>query len=229
MTDLVQPPEPGPLRLVSTLTVAGFLAGVLLATTYEVTLPTITANAAAALRAAVFQVVPGTTSMQKLVLQGERFVLADDGKGGNTPGSATAVYAAYGKDGAFLGYAIPAEGPGFQDTIKLLYGYDAGKQRIVGMRVLESRETPGLGDKIVKDQAFVAEFLALAVSPEIKVVKHGSGSAPHEVDGITGATISSKAVVRILNVANQSLLAKLPAAGEVPPAPKAPLPEEDGK
>ena len=29
---------------------------------------------------------------------------------------------------------------------------------VIGMKVLESKETPGLGDKIEKDSAFVAEF-----------------------------------------------------------------------
>ena len=98
-----------------------------------------------------------------------------------------------------LGYAIPAEGAGFQDTIKLIYGYDAAAQRIVGMEVLESRETPGLGDKIIKDKTFLANFDALAVSQDIVLVKRGEKTKPYEVEGITGATISSKAVVAILN------------------------------
>jgi Na+-translocating ferredoxin:NAD+ oxidoreductase subunit G len=217
MTDLDLPPEPSSARLVATLTFAGMLSGLLLATTYAVTLPTIEANAAEALRQAVFQVVPGTVSMQKLVLQGERFVLAD----GSEAKAAIAVYAAYGFDGHFLGYAIPGQGPGFQDTIKLLYGYDPAKQIVVGMQVLDSRETPGLGDKILKDPAFAAEFSTLAALPEIVVVKHGTGVKPNEVDGITGATISSKAVVRILNEHNKALLAKLPSGSDVPTAPKA--------
>ena len=46
---------------------------------------------------------------------------------------------------------------GYQDVIRiLLYGYSPEHQAIVGMRVLESRETPGLGDKIEKDPAFLA-------------------------------------------------------------------------
>lgn len=216
MTGLAPPPEPTSLRLVATLTVAGLLSGLLLATAYEVTLPTIEANAAAALRAAVFEVVPGTATMQKLALVGDRFVLAD----GSEARDAVAVYAGYDKDGRFTGYAIPGEGPGFQDTIRLLYGYDPVQKVVVGMQVLDSRETPGLGDKIFKDEAFVAEFRALAVAPEIRVVKHGTGSAPNDVDGITGATISSKAVVRILNVRNAALLSKLPPPDQVPPAPK---------
>jgi len=221
-TDLAPAPEPGSLRLVGTLTFAGMCAGLLLASVYAITLPTIEANAAEALRRAVFDVVPGTASMQKLVLDGDRFVLAD----GAAAKDAVAVYAAYGPDGAHLGFAIPGQGPGFQDTIKLLYGYDPAREAIVGMQVLESRETPGLGDRIFKDPSFAAEFKDLAVAPEIVVVKHGSGSARYHVDGITGATISSKSVVRILNERNRALLDKLPRGEDVPPAPAA---KEDGK
>ncbi|MCA8975096.1 MAG: FMN-binding protein [Planctomycetes bacterium] len=215
MAEIALPPEPSSARLVGTLTFAGLLAGLLLATVYAVTLPTIEANAREALRLAVFEVVPGTTAMQKLVLQGGGFVLAD----GSEAKDAVAVYAAYADGGRFLGYAIPAAGPGFQDTIRLLYGYDPERRLVVGMRVLDSRETPGLGDKIVKNDDFVAEFDALGVDPEILVVKNGTGSAPNHVDGITGATISSKAVVRILNLRNTELIAKLPTGAAVPPAP----------
>jgi len=215
--DLAPTSEPGAARLVATLTAAGVLSGVLLTSAYLLTLPTIEHNRAEALRAAVFQVVPGTVAMHKLVLRGETFGLAD----GTEPASTTAVYATYDGAGRFLGYAIPGAGPGFADTIALLYGYDPVRQCVVGMQVLESKETPGLGDKIFKDARFAAEFGSLAVQPTIVVVKNGTGSKPNEVDGITGATISSKAVVKILNAANAALLSKLPSPDQVPQAPRA--------
>jgi electron transport complex protein RnfG len=105
--------------------------------------------------------------------------------------------------------AITGEGPGFQDIIGLLYGYLPDKRVIVGMEVLESRETPGLGDKIYKDADFIANFLELAIDPTIVMVKKGRKSAPNEVDAISGATISSKAVVRIINESNEKWLEKL--------------------
>jgi electron transport complex protein RnfG len=84
------------------------------------------------------------------------------------------------------------------------------------MEVLESRETPGLGDKIYKDAVFVAGFSALSVEPEIFAVKKGTKSLPNEIDAITGATISSKAVVRIINEAHAQWSAQLPAPGSEP-------------
>ena len=51
---------------------------------------------------------------------------------------------------------------------------------------------------------------ALAVDPEIEAVKKGRGGGAHQIDAITGATISSKAVVRIINQANERWLPRLP-------------------
>jgi len=98
-----------------------------------------------------------------------------------------------------VGYAVPGAGAGFQDTIKLIYGYDPSRRVIVGMQVLDSRETPGLGDKIITDDEFLANFEALAIEPSMVAVKKGKKVNPNEVDSITGATISSEAVVKILN------------------------------
>jgi electron transport complex protein RnfG len=112
---------------------------------------------------------------------------------------------------------MPAAGPGFQDTIGLLYGYRPGEKIVVGMEILESRETPGLGDKIYKDAVFVGGFSALSVEPQIVAVKKGTKSLPNEIDAITGATISSKAVVRIINETHAEWLGQLPAPGSEPP------------
>jgi len=207
--------EPSSLRLIGTLSLAGLISGLALVSVYELTLPRITANKAEALRAAVLKVVPNSHKLQKLVRH--------DGVWGVTTNNdpRPGVYAAYSAGGEFRGYAITGEGPGFQDTIELIYGFDPATQRIVGMEVLESRETPGLGDKVVKDAAFHDNFRALAVSPRVKVVKNGQKSADNEVDAITGATISSKAVVKIINQANKRWLKLLPGTGAQPPLQKA--------
>jgi electron transport complex protein RnfG len=117
-----------------------------------------------------------------------------------------------------VGYAIPADGSGFMDTIKLIYGFDPTRRVIVGMAVLDSRETPGLGDKIITDSEFHENFVALVVEPEIDAVKKGKKTAENQVDCITGATISSEAVVSILNRSTQRWLPVLedaPSSGEV--------------
>ena len=101
-------------RLILTLTVAGLISGIAIVGAYEFTLPRIQANRAAALRRAVFQVVPGASRMQRLVWQGEALTPVDSAGGGSgEAGDQPSIYAAYGDGDRFAGYAIPAEGAGF--------------------------------------------------------------------------------------------------------------------
>ena len=194
-----------------TLAIAGLVSGVAIIGIYESTLPTITANKARELREAVFKVLPGVSQMQALVYRDGQLVAVE-----KPDKDEPVVYGGYDEQAEFVGYAMPAAGPGFQDTIGILYGYQPGKKIVVGMEVLESRETPGLGDKIYKDAAFVGGFSALSVVPEIVAVKKGTKSQPNEIDAITGATISSKAVVRIINETHANWSAQLSAPGSEP-------------
>jgi electron transport complex protein RnfG len=212
-TDTIkQAAPPSSLRLVLTLAIAGLISGIAIIGIYESTLPTITANKARELREAVFKVLPGVSQMQALVYRdGELITVEKPDK------DEQVIYGGYDEAHEFVGYAMPAAGPGFQDTIAILYGYKPGEKQVVGMEVLESRETPGLGDKIYKDAVWVGGFSALSVEPEIVAVKKGTKSKPNEIDAITGATISSKAVVRIINEAHTAWMGKLPPAGSEPP------------
>jgi electron transport complex protein RnfG len=203
--------EPSSARLVTTLGLAGLLSGLIIVAVYEATLPTITAYKAKVLREAVFEVLPGVSSMQRLTYRDGRMVPASGGED-----EQDLVFGGYAADGQLIGYAVPYAGPGFQDTIRLLYGYLPQQRKVVGMEILQSRETPGLGDKIYKDAAFVGNFRSLSVDPQIVTVKKGRKSAPNEVDAITGATISSKAVVQIINRGNRRWLPRFSGSAVTP-------------
>jgi len=200
-----------PLRMLATLGVAGLCSGLAVVGIFLATKPRIERNRAEALEAAIFRVVDGARSRTAFVVRGTELVPYEGPKG--TLPQEEAVYAGYDESGALVGFAIPAEGSGFQDTIKLLYGVEPSGDHIVGMEVLESRETPGLGDKIMKDADFLASFRDLAVKPPIVAVKTGR-THPNEVDAISGATISSNAVVRILNTSNEHWLARVTALAQ---------------
>ena len=182
----------------------GFLCGLLIATAYVTTRPVIERNRAEALQAAIFQVLGGATSSQTYVwLQEGRFAPLE----GEPDATADLVHVGLDDGGAMVGVAIEAAGMGYQDVIRVLYGYSPAQAAIVGLRVLESRETPGLGDRIETDPDFRANFERLDVSltPDlarvanpIVAVKHGEKQNPWEVDGITGATISADAIAAIL-------------------------------
>ena len=91
------------------------------------------------------------------------------------------------------------------------------------MKVLESRETPGLGDKIEKDARRLRREVRRPRGEPPRVLVKGRHK-PNEVDAITGATISSRAVINILNNAMQRLDV-LPASQAPGPAPASPRPE----
>ncbi len=192
-----------------TLGIAGMFSGLAIVGIFLVTQPMIERNRAEALEAAIYRVLEGARSRVAFVLR-EGKLARFESPDGSLP-KEEAVYAGYDEAGALLGFAVPAEGPGFQDTIKLLYGYNVERERVVGMEVLESRETPGLGDKIIKDMNFVGNFRDLAVEPKIVAVK-GGRSQENQVDAISGATISSIAVCNIINNSNQLWLDRLAEA-----------------
>jgi electron transport complex protein RnfG len=202
----IQEKEPASVTLVAALAIAGFLSGIIIITVYLVTFDTIAENKARELREAVFRVIPGVSQMQKLRYDGETLVVMPE----DAKDDENTVYGGYDDEGTFIGYAIVNAGPGFQDTIRVIYGYQPAERKVVGMWILESRETPGLGDKIYKDAAFVANFDDLAIDPQIDTVKKGTKSAANEIDAITGATISSKAVARIMNEAHAVWDKRLP-------------------
>jgi len=200
--------SPGPastpvLFMYRALVGIGVLCGLLIVTVYLVTLPVIAKNEAEALERAVFAVLPGAQSKESFYLEENgrfRPARADD------PPPRT-VHAGFDAQGSLVGVAVPGQGMGYQDVIRVLYGYVPDRQAIVGMQVLASKETPGLGDRIEKDPDFRQNFAALdvslaadgqAIANPIQLVKHGEKTRPWQIDGITGATISSKAIAGLL-------------------------------
>jgi electron transport complex protein RnfG len=189
------------------LTIAGALAGLLLVLVNGWAEPRIMAHRAEVLREAIHEVLGGPDRYETLFLV--------DGSFTTQPPVDTdtlkldRIYAGYDANGAPIGLAISGGEPGFQDVIRLLFGFDPATGRVTGMKVLESKETPGLGDKIEKDSAFVAEFEGPV--PPLEGVKPGAGSGDEsEVDMITGATISSRTVIDIINQRLEELGPYLP-------------------
>jgi len=184
-------------RLVATLAVAGILAGMLIAMVNQHTKPIIDAYRAEQLRLAVYEVLPDAARYTTLYLVDG--ALSPALPAGAKESEYKRVYAGYNEANEPVGIALSRGESGFQDVILVIFGYDPVKSTLSGMKVLESKETPGLGDKIFKDQSWVDQFFANPQTPLIPV-KAGAGKGrPGEVDTITGATISSKAVIAIIN------------------------------
>lgn len=183
-------------RLISTLAVGGAVAGLAIVLVNQWAEPRIQAHRAAALRAAIHEVLAGPASYQTLwVTEG---ALVAELPAGTDSAALDRVYLGYDESGQPVGFAVAGELPGYQDVIRLIFGYDGARGRLMAMKVLESKETPGLGDRIEKDTSFVAQFDG-ARDPLV-AVKAGSGTGDeHEVDMISGATISSRTVIKIIN------------------------------
>jgi electron transport complex protein RnfG len=201
--NLVPEPAPSSFRLIFSLGAAGFFSGLLLVSVYIYTLPLIEANKTEALQKAIFKVLPGCQSYATLELidaQLQEVGPSDSQQNKGTQRTdSPKIFAGFDGSGHLIGFAIPSSEPGFQDVIGAIYGYDATEELIIGFEVLESKETPGLGDKIFKDKDFQTNFTSLSIEPEILAVKKGAKTNPYEVETITGATISSKAIIRMLN------------------------------
>ncbi len=191
-----QPPEVKSSRLLSTLGIAGALAGLLIVFVYQVTLPAIEAHKALVLRLAVQEVLKSPFRYDTLYVleEGLSATLPAD----VDPRKAEMVFVGYTEGGDRIGFAITGAEAGFQDIIELIFGYDATSRTVLGMKVLSSRETPGLGDKIEKDEDFVAEFDG-PETPLVGVKPARATGAPNEIDMITGATISSRTIISIIN------------------------------
>lgn len=187
-------------RMLKAMVGIGAICGLLIVVSYQGTLPRIEQLKAESLQNAIFKVLPGITETQGFVYSDNHFIPTNEQ-------TENMLYAGYDKEGKLVGIAIAAAGQGYADVIRILYGYDPVNQKVIGFYVLESKETPGLGDKIEKDQKFLDNFIALdvllvddqsAVKNKVITVKSGSKSNDWEVDGITGATISSRAIGNII-------------------------------
>ena len=107
------------------------------------------------------------------------------------------VYEAKFEDGTPAGLVAKASGQGYADRIELLVGLDSTLSKITGLFILDQKETPGLGNKIV-EQPWLAQFNGKDAGVPLKVVKGGNAAA-HDIDAVSGATISSRSVTRIIN------------------------------
>ncbi|MBD3305783.1 RnfABCDGE type electron transport complex subunit G [candidate division KSB3 bacterium] len=185
------------------LMVVGGIAGLVLAGTEKLTKPLIEQHKREELRQSIFEVLPKAKSYEELETDALR------------------VFKGFNEQHELVGYAFIAEGSGFQGKIRMIVGIEPDLDPLLGMRVLEQVETPGLGAKIAEEtpkQDFFEQFAGLepewgeelqipaakesqTAEPEtfITYVKNAQPDDPNEVQAITGATISSAAVVQIIN------------------------------
>jgi len=180
----------------------GAFCALLIVSVYQGTAGRIADNKARFLSKAIAQVLPAVQSTVEVSLDANGALVAAT-EPANLP-----VFLGYGEDGELVGAVITAQAMGYADNITVLYSYSFDLEAIVGFKVLETKETPGLGDKVEIEPHFLANFEALdarlsddgtALANAIVTVKQGEKTEPWQLDGITGATITSDAIGVILN------------------------------
>jgi electron transport complex protein RnfG len=135
------------------------------------------------------------------------------------PGSETFVAEPYNGEDEIIrsvhksdaGYVIETVTYGYAGEITVLVGVN-NDGKVTGLVVLDAHETLGLGSRILTDHVFLSQFLnssgdfAIATHGQADAFSGATGSASEgeaavTVDGISGATVSSKAVIRCVNSA----------------------------
>lgn len=162
--------------------------GLVLAATNTLTADDIAARALEDRQNSLSQVIPNTIHDNNLAT--DTIVMQDD------HGKEITVFRAT-KEGKVTGVAYEIFGPGYAGEMKLMLGVDMDG-KVLGVRVLAHKETPGLGDKMeVKKGDWILRFTGLSLgnpSPERWKVKKDGG----QFDQFSGATITPRGVVRAI-------------------------------
>ena len=182
-------------KMLLVLTVIGAVSGGILAGVFHVADPLIQANREKELKEAIFVVLPEAKDY-KILEKG-----IDKTK--------VIVYQGLDADGRPVGLAFIADGGGFQGNIRIMVGLSVDYLKLKGIKVLEQNETPGLGNRI-KEPAFEGQFKGLEIKPKVEYIKYRKPEKPNQITAITGATISSDAVVKNINNAVEKVLKAFP-------------------
>lgn len=104
------------------------------------------------------------------------------------------------KDGTRIGYVVSVTAKeGYDGDISFTVGVNL-EQKVTGISYLEISETPGLGMK-AKEDSFIAQFVDKSNIEEGGFVVNKDGQDGCVIDAISGATITSRAVTKGVNVA----------------------------
>ena len=175
-------------RLIIVLALISIGSGLFLALTYTYTIPHIEANAARDQEIAILETLPGAVDYQELEQT-------------DMP-----IYVGLDSGGGIVGFSYVIEGGGFQGIIRMMVGVNPHEEKITGVKVLSHSETPGLGARITETE-FLDQFAQKSINDDFEVKE--------DVDGVTGATVSSKSVSEILKQSLPQALEQYRVSGGV--------------
>jgi electron transport complex protein RnfG len=174
------------LKMVLILTLFACISGGVLSMVYIISNPLIEANMLEEQNRSIFLVVPEAKSYDEVKKEGVFYFDCKDA------------------EGRTVGIALPAKGNGYQGIIRLMVGLTPDLGKITGLAVLEQVETPGLGGRI-GEKEFQDQFKEVNTDPSVGWVKNKAPDKDTDIQAVTGATISSRSVVSIVNKSIQEL------------------------
>lgn len=180
------------LNLSLRLLVFSLIAGLLLGGTYVITKEPIERGALAAQDAARRAVLPGAQTFEEVT------------PAENADADIRAIHRGL-SDGASVGYAFSIRHNGYKGPIDMMLGV-TNSGAIVKLAIVNQTETAGLGTQII-EPPFLDQFVGIAADP---------AQLDARVDTITGATISSRAVLSGVRAAERyavDVLGVVPADG----------------
>lgn len=169
------------LRMICVLMVIAVISGGALASVYSLSKEKVEYQEGKKIKEAINAIIPEAVDVKEADKEGIPW-----------------LYECRRADGKMEGWAFIAEGPGYQDIIKVLAVTNEDLSKIIGLEVLENSETPGLGAKINAED-FKEQFRQTASFLKLDKELSSKGDKETVVQAITGATISSQAVVDIIN------------------------------
>jgi len=92
------------------------------------------------------------------------------------------------KDGRPYAVAIENSGKGYGGNLGVMVGFDLETGDLAGVGITTNSETPGVGSRVT-EESFLFQFRGMKGDSVFKVKKDGG-----DIDAVTGATISSRAV-----------------------------------
>jgi Na+-transporting NADH:ubiquinone oxidoreductase subunit C len=101
-----------------------------------------------------------------------------------------------------LGYCFPIEGQGLWGSISALLAVNVEFTRIIALEILDQNETPGLGGRITEEDFLgnfrEKDFISDRQIVEFRLIPEDDSPGKYDVNQITGATSSSRAVVSMV-------------------------------
>jgi len=178
------------VKMIIALSLIALISGILLGGLNELTKETIENNVLKFKKipaaAHIFEIVSGKLSPEERVTVEEN--LLSNKRSFELEENKKVTFFVVQKEGQPYAATIESFGKGFGGDLGVMTGFHLQTGEIVGIGITTLSETPGLGSRVT-EMEFSKQFSSLGKDSKIMVKKDGG-----EIDAITGATISSRAV-----------------------------------